>query len=423
METQKLSKSLIIYYSLIAIPLAIVGLPLYIYLPTFYATDVGIDIAVVGLILFIARLTDVFTDPFFGYLSDKSVEYLNSRKPIMILGSLVLIFSFYSLINPSLDYPKFWLLVFSILIYIGWSMINIPYLTWSSEISQRYEDKTVLNSSRELFTIIGVLIALIVPYIYKVSQNSQETLEILYLSFLVLFIPLFLVSLKAIKIKLNSINDKFSIKSVKTIYQNLNDLKYLQIGYFFNNLANALPATLFLLFIELVIEEKDSSGIILILYFFAGILALPFWNMLSNKIGKKNTWLSSILLACSAFIFVPFLEAGDLTAFIIISLASGLSLGADMALPTAIQSDMVQESKRFETNISGLLFGIWTMITKLSLALAVAASFIILGIFDFEASNPSATSLLVLSFLYGLFPVCIKLIAIFFINKYTDKKS
>ena len=423
METQKLSKSLIIYYSLIAIPLAIVGLPLYIYLPTFYATDVGIDIAVVGLILFIARLTDVFTDPFFGYLSDKSVEYFNSRKPIMILGSLVLIFSFYSLINPSLNYPELWLLVFSILIYIGWSMINIPYLTWSSEISQRYEDKTVLNSSRELFTIIGVLIALVVPYIYKVSQNSQETLAILYLSFLVLFIPLFFVSLKAIKIKINSINDKFSIKSVKTIYQNLNDLKYLQIGYFFNNLANALPATLFLLFIELVIEEKEASGIILILYFFAGILALPFWNILSNKIGKKNTWLSSILLACSAFIFVPFLESGDLTAFIIISLVSGLSLGADMALPTAIQSDMVQESKKFKTNISGLLFGIWTMITKLSLALAVAASFIILGLFDFDASNPSATSLLVLTFLYGLFPVCIKLIAIFFINKYTDKKS
>ncbi len=423
MQNEKLSKKFIIYYSLIAIPLAIVGLPLYIYLPTFYATDVGIDIATVGLILFIARLTDVFTDPFFGYLSDKSVEYFNSRKPIMILGSFVLIFSFYSLINPNIDFPKLWLFAFSTLIYIGWSMINIPYLTWSSEISDKYEDKTVLNSSRELFTIIGVLIALIVPYVYNVSQSFDQTLEILYLTFLVLFIPLFLISLKIIKIKINMATDKYSIESIKNIYKNLSDLKFLQIGYFFNNLANALPATLFLLFIELVIQEKDSSGIILILYFLSGIVALPFWNMLSNKIGKKKTWFSSILLACSVFIFVPFLESGDLHAFIVISLVSGLSLGADMALPTAIQSDLVQESKKFETNISGLLFGIWTMITKLSLALAVALSFIVLGAFDFESTNPTSDSLLVLSFLYGLFPVCLKLIAILFINKYTDLKS
>lgn len=422
MQYKSLSKKNIFYYSLIAIPLAIIGLPLYIYLPTFYTTDVKIDIATVGLILFVARITDVFTDPFFGYLSDKSVEYFHSRKPIMILGSFILIYSFYSLINPNLEFPKLWLLIFSILIYIGWSMINIPYLTWSSEISEKYEDKTVLNSSRELFTIIGVLIALIIPYMFKVSQNFEQTLNILYLAFLILFIPLFLISLKTIKIKVNTITEKYSIKSIKKIYRNLNDLKYLQIGYFFNNLANALPATLFLLFIELVIEEKESSGIILILYFFSGIIALPFWNMLANKIGKKKTWLMSILLASSVFIFVPFLDSGDLYPFVIISLISGLSLGADMALPTAIQSDLVQQSKKFESNISGLLFGIWTMITKLSLALAVALSFIILGIFNFEASSPSSNSLFVLSFLYGILPVCIKLISIFFINKYSDLK-
>ena len=421
MET--LSKKAIIYYSLIAIPLAIVGLPLYIYLPTFYVSDIGIDVASVGLILFIARLTDVFTDPFFGYVSDKSVEVFKTRKPIMILGSVILILSFYALINPNLDYPKLWLFSFSILIYIGWSMINIPYLTWSSEISDKYEDKTVLNSSRELFSIIGVLIALIVPYAYSVSQNPQETLNILCITFLILFIPLFLISMNKIKINTRVTSSKFSFKNIQEVYKNIPDLKFLQLGYFFNNLANALPATLFLLFIELVIEENQSSGMVLILYFLAGILALPFWYKLSNKIGKKKAWQASIILASSAFIFVPFLQAGDLTAFIIISLISGLSLGADMALPTSIQSDLVQKTKSFNVNISGLLFGVWTMITKFTLALAVALSFIILGAYDFKAMNPSSDSLFVLSLFYGLIPVCLKVISILFINKYTDIKS
>ncbi|MGB5868307.1 MAG: MFS transporter, partial [Arcobacteraceae bacterium] len=357
----KLSKKLLLYYSVLAIPLAIVGLPLYIYLPTFYATTVGVDIATVGLIIFLARVTDVFTDPYFGYLSDKSIEYFKSRKPVMILGSFILICSFYELVHPNLDFPKLWLLIFSILVYIGWSMINISYLTWSSEISQNYEHKTVLNSSREMFTIIGVLVALLIPYIYNVSEDFAQTLEILYSSFLILFIPLFFITLKKIQIKTIIEVEKYTFQNLKNIYKNMSDLKYLQVGYFFNNLANALPATLFLLFIELVIQEKSSGGVVLILYFLSGIVALPFWNYISTKIGKKKTWIASIVLASSVFLFVPFLEAGDLNAFIIISLVSGLSLGADMALPTAIQSDLVQKSKNYESNISGLLFGIWTM--------------------------------------------------------------
>lgn len=63
------------------------------------------------------------------------------------------------------------------------------------------------------------------------------------------------------------------------------------------------------------------------------------------------------------------------------------------------------------------------MITKLSLALAVAVSFMILGIFDFDAKNASELSLFVLMLLYGVLPVCLKIIAIFFINKYEDIKQ
>jgi len=422
-SSSKLGKKTIINYSLIAIPLAIIGLPLYIYLPTFYTKDVGIDIGLVGLILFISRLSDVITDPFFGYLSDKSVQHFKSRKPLMILGSVIIIFSFYFLINPNLEYPKLWLLSFTILIYIAWSMINIPYLTWSSEISLKYEDKTVLNSSRELFTIVGVLIALLIPYVFNVSQSPQKTLNVLFISFLILFFPLFFISLKTIKIKVNKsdeISSKFTFKNIKNIYKNLDGLKSLQVGYFFNNFANALPATLFLLFIELFIKEKEASGVVLLLYFLAGVLALPFWNILSNKIGKKKTWISSIILASSVFIFVPFLGEHDLIPFLIISLISGFCLGADMAMPTAIQSDLAQKATGFQKNITGFLFGIWTMITKLSLAFAVAFSFIILELFEFNISNPSKESLFVLSLLYGLAPVCMKIIALFFINKYED---
>lgn len=57
-------------YGVLALPLAMLGLPLYIYLPTFYAQDVGMDVGMVGALLLIARLFDMAIDPFIGIVSD-----------------------------------------------------------------------------------------------------------------------------------------------------------------------------------------------------------------------------------------------------------------------------------------------------------------------------------------------------------------
>ena len=54
-------------YGLPGLPLAVVGLPLFIYLPTFYAETIGIDLATIGLILLLVRLCDVMTDHWLAF--------------------------------------------------------------------------------------------------------------------------------------------------------------------------------------------------------------------------------------------------------------------------------------------------------------------------------------------------------------------
>lgn len=402
-------------YSLIAMPLSILGLPLYIYLPTFYATEIGVDIAIVGAVLFVARLSDVLTDPLIGYLSDLCVKYISTRKPIMIFGSFIMLISFYFLINPNSSFPILWLMIFSIFVYLGWSMINIPYLTFSSELSFIYFEKSKLNSFREISTILGLLLALVVPSFFP-TQFINEKLTFLYTLFTLLFIPFFIISMLYLKVDSYKSEVNFSIKKLKEIYNLVPNLRDLQIGYFFNNLANAIPATLFLLYVEFIIENKNYSDEILILYFLAGVVALPFWLYLSKRISKKSVWILSIILASSSFVCVLFLGKNDVLLFAIISFISGLSLGSDIAFPTSIQSDIVQKNREF----SGLLFGIWTMITKLALAFSVVITFGLLGIIGFEKNNPSSFSLFSLILLYGLLPILLKLLALFFINRFKE---
>ena len=50
-------------YAAPAFSLAVVGIPVYVYLPKFYADTIGVDITVLGYILLGARIFDAVTDP------------------------------------------------------------------------------------------------------------------------------------------------------------------------------------------------------------------------------------------------------------------------------------------------------------------------------------------------------------------------
>ena len=55
-------------------------------------------------------------------------------------------------------------------------------------------------------------------------------------------------------------------------------------------IANGLPATLFLLYVENVLQEGARAGILLFVYFLCGILAVPVWLRLSYRFGKHRVW-------------------------------------------------------------------------------------------------------------------------------------
>lgn len=237
-----LSKLKLFSYSLFAIPLAILGLPLYIYLPTFYVKDVGIDIALVGLVLLIARIIDMFTDPIIGRLSDKYFK----RGSFIIFGTILVLISFYFLTHPIKDANAFYLFIFSLLVYTSWSFITIPYFSLSAEISYDKNHNNLLASSREFFTIIAVIIALFLPYYFKVSNDEKESLLLMWSLVLYLIIPLLLFLIYGLK-DTKKIDTDITIKeSIKFLQINSFRFRKLFVAFFINNTANAIPATLFI---------------------------------------------------------------------------------------------------------------------------------------------------------------------------------
>lgn len=410
----KLSRSTLYYYALPAFSLAMLGLPLYIYLPTFYTQYVGLSTLEVGLILFLARSLDLVLDPLIGSLSDRFAH----RKIMMFIGMIILIAGFFALSYPMKSW--IWLLGFSFVAYSGWSLMSIPYLALSAELSRDYHDNTRLASARELFTIVGLVSALIIPYAMNIAEDAEATIRLMLLIVGVSLPLLFLLFSQKIKEPDKVSHPLNFINGLKYLWLHTPDARSLFLAFFTNSLANALPATLFLFFVSLVLETPERTGAFLLLYFISGLVALPVWLYLAKSWGKKKTWIVSMALASLAFSFVPLLQSGDEFYFLLITLVSGFSLGADMALPAAIQADIAQKLEDHGQRLTGVLFGFWAMLTKLSLAFAVGISFGLLGLIGFEPELPTSDALNMLSLLYGLAPVLFKGAAIFFIYRYDD---
>jgi len=309
-------KLYLVSYGLPAVAISLLGLPLYIYLPTFYAQDVGLGVFMVGVVLFFARIFDMLIDPLIGYMSDSFM----SRKVMMIIGAIILYISFYALTHPSKDSGVLFLLFLSLGVYSAWSLLSIPYYAFASDISTSYNENTHLSSSREIFNIFGVLLALSLPYFYGVSENAASSLLVLWKS-LAIILPITLM------IFLFSLEEKKTTRSRVKLTQVFHDFKLeifnskrVFIAFFLNNFANALPATLFLFYVSLVIKSEQMSGMFLLLYFVSGVVTLPLWVYLSKKISKKTAWIISMSSASFFFSFVLFLGEGDIIFFAIITL-------------------------------------------------------------------------------------------------------
>ena len=94
------------------------------------------------------------------------------------------------------------------------------------------------------------------------------------------------------------------------------------------------------MFVTHVLQAPEQVGMVLMVYFLSGIVGLPLWLWLARRIDKSRAWVLALVLSVAAFVWVPFLGAGDVYGFLAVCVISGLALGADVALPASMQADI-----------------------------------------------------------------------------------
>ncbi len=408
----KLSRGVLLAYSLPGLPLAALLLPLYITLPAFYADDLGLGFFAVGIVLLVARVWDVVTDPLIGMLSDRFRSRFGRRKPWLLAGTPVLMIAASFLFLPDPNITWIGLLGWTMALYLGATMITLPYTAWGAELSPDYNERSRITGWREALVIVGTLLAAGLPAI--VGADRSASLEVIAWSLWFVLPVCLLIAIRVVPERPVVAQRQTGFRRGWRVVWRNTPFRRLIGAYFLNGIANGLPATLFLLYVEKVLAIPAWTGLLLFIYFLSGIAAIPLWLWLSRRWGKHRVWIAAMVWAALVFAFVPFLGPGDHVWFLIICVLTGVSLGADLTLPASMQADVIDlDTLRSGQRRAGLYFALWGVATKLALALAVGIAFPLLELAGLEpdAETASPGGLFALAVLYSLVPAVIKLCA------------
>lgn len=405
----------LLLYALPAFALAMPTLPVYVYLPTFYAQDLGLGMAAIGGALLLARCFDVATDPLVGLLSDRLRLGWGRRKPWIVAGAAIAALGLVRLFHPPEAVGAGYLLLWSLILYLGWTLIAIPYTAWGAELSGDYNERARITGAREAAMVLGVVIAGGLPAL-AAGLGGSERDGLTAIAWLTIGCGAPAIALLVWKVDERPAAPALrpDWAEVRAIARNRPFVRLLT-GWFVNGLANGLPAVLFPLYLQYGLGAGPvERGVLILAYFLTAIAGIPLWLRLSRRHGKHRVWCWAMLLACAAFVWVPFLDSGAIAAFFVICIVTGFALGADLALPPAMQADVVDlDSLRTGRERAGLFFALWGMATKLALALAVGIAFPALAALGFAPGEGNdSRAILALAVFYALVPTALKLAAV-----------
>ena len=402
-------------YGALGFALAFVALPLYVTLPAHYAQQYGVPLAMLGAVLLLARTLDALVDPWIGRRCD---VWLN-REPGRLLGwmavaALLLGGGFTALFFPPLRGSSAllaWCALWLVVTYLGYSLLSVLHQAWGARLGGDAVQQTRIVAWREGFALAGVICASILPTLFGLAITSALLALALAVGLALLRLaPRVQPPTQPCMHPPTQPRQLAPAAEPALAVWRVPAFRRLLAVYLLNGIAAAIPATLLLFFVRDRLRTPGLEGLYLGAYFVAAALSLPLWLRAVARLGQARAWSLGMLLALLAFGWAAALGAGDRIAFTLVCLASGAALGADLAIPGAMLSLVVQQAG-LAGRAEGAFFGWWNAASKLNLALAAGLALPLLQWLGYAPGQRDDAALQALTLAYCVLPCLLKLSA------------
>ncbi len=426
-------------YGLLGMPLAFVALPLYVVLPHHYASNFGMPLALLGGVLLAARLADAFIDPWIG----RWIDACFGRSPGAVLRAGGVAAALLALGLAGLFFPPIttgsglaaWATLALALTCIAFSVLTVAHQAWGARLGGGDAEQSRVVGWREGLGLPGVLLASVLPSVLGLPATLTVFTVLLAAGCLAwsrgprpgAAVPAPAAGAHAASrdpgsragasgtgktnATLGGRDDTGAVQASTWQPLSHRDFRRLLAVFLLNGIASAVPATLVLFFIQDRLQAPAAwEPYFLGLYFLCAAASLPAWLALVRRIGLARTWLAGMALAIATFLWTATLGTGDAVPFLVVCAASGLALGADLALPGALLAGVIARAGD-RGQREGAYFGWWNLAAKLNLALAAGLALPLLSLAGYTPGTRDEAALQSLTLAYGLLPCGLKALA------------
>ncbi|MCP4004815.1 MAG: MFS transporter [bacterium] len=433
----ELASGQIALYGAVNLPTSVVGLPIALYIPAFYSENLGLSLAAVGGLIALSRLTDVLTDPLIGTLSDNWNTRFGRRKPWMLCGTPLKLLALWMLFvpdsrfahaiwsglggDPSGGISNIYFFVWISALYLGFTLVDLPYRAWGAELSSDYDGRSRVTGWREAFGYCGTLMSLIIPLLLAFAFERPGASNALFGVAVAVVILMPILTAPALMFVKEPDSEPVrservgTIEGLRIVWRN-EPFRRLVICLLFFVAAISMTASLSFFFVRRVmLEPFDRYAFFILAYYLSSTLAIPIWLRISARLGKHRTVVLGIGWLSLWSAFIPLLGPGDFWIFFVLMLLKGSSIGALAFLPTSMAADIVDlDTLQTGEQRTGLYFSIWGMFNKAAVALGVLIATNGVAWFGFDPSSETndATARMAVAYLYSVVPAGLACIAL-----------
>jgi GPH family glycoside/pentoside/hexuronide:cation symporter len=369
-----------------------------------YLTDVvGLTPQLASFGALFGIVWDAVNDPIIGILSDRLKTRWGRRRPFLLWFAVPFGLSFVMLWSaPDWDNQTALLIYVTVTFMIAdtlQTLISVPFLSLTPELTPDYDERTTLTSFRSFFQLAGALSVVvaapaIVDRVLTAGGSQQQGFMLVGAIFGGIgAIPLFLIGLFVRERSRPEQTESLPFReTLRAAWQNI-PFRYAVGIHMLNWSAVDMVAVAFPYFLLYWVAQGDLLASINILgvelayesAFFGVlmsvcILFIPFWLGLAKRRNKREAYMLGMIFWVTVQLMIFTIEPGDTKYLLVIAALAGIGVSAAYTLPDSIFADVIEwDELRTRRRQEGIFYGIRTLIRKMTGALVIFITLQLLG--------------------------------------------
>ena len=425
------------------------------YLMLFYTDVFGISAAVVGTMFAVTRVWDSFFDPVVGAFADRTSSRWGRFRPYLLFLAVPFgLIGVVTFLTPPFDATGkiVYAYVTYALMMMVYSAINVPYASLLGVMSPDPSHRNTLATYRMTFAYLGSFIALLLfmPLVNAFGGGDVNGPTRLWFTapqfgwfmavvvIAAICVVLFLACFVLTKERVEPI--KHEKTSLKTDFRDLvhNKPWWILLGagvssLVFNSIRDGATVYYFKYYVDETAVGNISilglpfvlSGIYLGVGQAANIVGVILAAPVSNRIGKRNTFISSMALATVLSVIFFWLNKDQLYLIFVFQILISICAGSIFPLLWSMYADCADYSElRTGNRATGLIFSSSSMSQKFGWAFGSAITGWMLAQFGFKANAvQSAETIQGIKMFLSILPAVGALLSLVFIYFYPLSES